>query len=274
MDDCASVEVLHQEMERARSFVKDGRYEEALKSYMHVFEDGRQCSPFVGVRLSYCLSEIAELGIVYKPAMEKLVELRNAHEESMRAGSYGVFSLQEWDALNENIDESHQIEFYDSLKQDSSKNEALMQAVRCIIWLRLIENKRYTELAAVDLAQKLNETSMMAFMQLSPDSFMSKMFSSTEMNEPLKETAEKMLLMHVGAIYECALGIKKQSLAKKAHDLVTQYLKNGRGYASLITHASRAGAKARAQKLLAEARVCLPESQMQAINDLQKKLNL
>lgn len=274
MEDFASGEVLHQEMERARTFAKEGRYEEALKSYMRVFEDGRQYSPFVGVRLSYCLSETAELGRVYKPALEKLIELRNAHEESMRSGSYSLFSLQEWDALNQHLDVSHQIEFYDSLKDEPGKNEALMQAIRHVIWLKLIERKRYHELSAVELAQKLTENTMMAYMQLSPDGLMNKMFATKKEGPSLKEHSEKSLLMHAGAIYECALGIKKLSLAKKAYELVMQYQKTGRGYAALITHAHRAGATARAQKLLAEAKMRLPESQLQVIRDLQKKLNL
>ncbi|MBA3859938.1 MAG: hypothetical protein C0508_05130 [Cyanobacteria bacterium PR.023] len=272
--DFASGEVLQEEMERARSFAKEGRFEEALKSYMRVFEDGRQYSPFVGVRLSYCLSETVELGRVYEPAMEKLIELRNAHETSMCSGDYNLFSLQEWDALNQHIDVSHQIKFYDSLKQDPRKNDALMQAVRHVIWLKLIDMKRYHELSAVELAQKLSENSMMAFIQLSPDGLMNKMFAAKNESASLKEHSLKSLLMHAGAIYECALGIKKQSLAKKAYELIMQYQKTGRGYAALITHASRAGATTRAQKLLTEAKTRLSESQLQVIRDLQKKLNL
>lgn len=263
-----------QELERARALVLERNYEEALKAYISVFEDGRDTSPLVGVRLSYVLSETAELGKVYEPALTTLIRYRETHEQLMHTGEFGNFSIQEWAALCEYTDQNRKIEFYYLLKDETSKNEDLLLSVRRMIWLELISKHKYEEFSPAELAQRLKEIALMSGQQLSPKSLLNSAMPQIANNPHHKELAIKQLLQQCGAIYECATGLKKRSLAKKAFRLATYYLKTGRAYACFIIAASRAGDIEKARKLVDDAKWCLPESEMPLVNAAKKTLNL
>jgi hypothetical protein len=58
---------------RARKAFGEGDFEEALEAYEHFFDHALEnSSAWYGVRLSYCLSEWAELGKAYPPAHDRL----------------------------------------------------------------------------------------------------------------------------------------------------------------------------------------------------------
>lgn len=267
-------EKLGKELEQARALVREKKYEEALKAYMNVFEDGRDTSPFVGVRLSYVLIEMAELGKVYEPARTTLEKYRKAHEQLMRSGKFSNISIQEWDALCEHTQPNCKIEFYDSLKNEANKNEELIVSVRRLIWLDLITNHRYSELSPTELADRLKEVALLSGQQFSSDSMFKSAMPDMTNDAEFKEFAIMQLLRNCGAIYECAIGLNKHSLAKKAFKLATYFQRTGRAYACFVVAASRAGDLTKAKALVKDAKWCLPESEMGPVNALKEKLNL
>lgn len=64
----------------ARAAVRDGKYSEALEKYDYFFEHALDNDPaaYYGVRLSYCLSEWAGLGVEYPEALERLTQKKTA----------------------------------------------------------------------------------------------------------------------------------------------------------------------------------------------------
>jgi hypothetical protein len=262
------------ELERARTLVREKKYEEALKAYVKVFEEGRDTSPMVGVRLSYVLIETAELGKVYEPAHTTLIGYRDAHEQLMRSGEFSIFSIQEWAALCDHTEPNRKIEFYDLLMTETSKNQELISNVRRMIWLELISSHRYEEFSAAELSTRLKEAALMAGQQLSPNSLINSTLPHMANDPEVKEFAIKRLLQDCSAIYECAIGLKKQSLAKKAFKLATYYQKTGSAYACFIIAATRAGDTTRSKKLVEDSKWCLPESEMRPVNAVKEKFNL
>lgn len=264
----------NKELDRARELVKEKNYEEALKTYVKVFEEGRDTSPLVGVRLSYVLIEMEELGKVYEPARTTLFGYREAHEQIMHSGVFSSIALQEWSAFCDHTDPSRKVEFYDLLKSEPTKNEELLADLRRAIWLDLISKNRYDEFAPAELAMKLKEIALMSGQQLSPNSLLNRAMPDMAKDSPFKESAIKQLLQQCGAIYECAIGLKKHSLAKKAFKLATYYQKTGRAYACFIFAATRAGDTTGAKSLVKSAKWSLPESEMQLVNAAKARLNL
>lgn len=262
------------ELENARTLVREEKYEEALKDYMKFFEEGRDTSPMVGVRLSYVVIETAELGKVYEPARTTLIGYRDAHEQFMRSGEFSIFSIQEWAAFCDHTEPNRKIEFYDLLRSETSKNQELISNVRRMIWLELVSNHRYEEFSPAELSTRLKEAALMSGQQLSPNSLINSTLPQMANDPHVKELAIKQLLQQCGAIYECAIGLNKQSLAKKAFKLATYYQKTGSAYACFIIAASRAGNTTRAKKLIEDSKWCLPESEMRPVNAAKEKFNL
>lgn len=262
------------ELERARALKNEKNYEEALKAYVKVFEEGRDTSPLVGVRLSYVLSEMAEIGKLYEPARTMLLGYREAHEQIMLSGKFSLFSIQEWAAFCEYTAPNRKIEFYNALKVGPTRNEELLTDIRRLIWLELIEMKLYEEFSPSELAIRLKEVALVSWQGFSANSFVNKAMPHLANDSQLKQFAVKQLLQHSGAIYECAIGLKKHSLAKKAFKLATYYQRTGKAYACFLIAASRAGDLPNAKKIASDARRSLPENEMRAVNAVMEKLNL
>lgn len=252
---------LHEDLDRGRDLAKQGNHAKALEVFKSVFDEGKAISYFVGVRLSYCLSEIAQLGKVYRPAFETLIEWRDEREKKMLSDNSDHLLIQEWDAINDYIADSGELRFYDLLKQKQGPNQELRDAVQDAIWVKLISKGRYEEFSAKWLAHKMNSVAQMAYMQFSPDSLLAKMASEITEEKDYQESITRIFLVHTGVAFECALALKKHSLAKKIQKLVLEYQKSARGYLTLIKHAKRCGATAHSQSLLTEARRSLPESE-------------
>lgn len=66
-------------LDAARAAARERRYDDALKNYEWFFDHALDDDPaaFYGVRLSYCLSEWADLGSRYPPARRRLEERRD-----------------------------------------------------------------------------------------------------------------------------------------------------------------------------------------------------
>ncbi len=271
---CVGAEKHGKELEVARALVKEKNYEEALKTYVKVFEEGRDTSPLVGVRLSYVLGEMAEMGKVYEPARKTLLGYRESHEQIMRSGVFSTVSIQEWSSFCDYTDPNRKNEFYDLLKSEPTKNEDLLADLRRMIWLDLVSKKRYDEFSPADLAIKLKEIALISGQQLSPNSLLNRAMLEMAKDSPHKEFAIEQLLQQCGAIYECSIGLNKHSLAKKTFKLATYYQKTGRAYACFIIAASRAGDATGARRLVNDAKWCLPETEMKLVNAARERLNI
>lgn len=261
-------------LENARALARESKFEDALTAYSKLFEEGRDTSPFIGARLSYVLSDMAELGKVYEPALRALLNFREAHEQSIRLGQSDDLVREEWTALCQYTDVNRQIEFYDSLESEPNKNEEVVTIVRRIIWHELIERKRYDEFSPSELATFLKAIAQYAGPTLSPNSILKKAMPEMLDFPDFSESIAKQTIQQCAAIYECAIGLNKQSIAKKALKLATYYERTGRAYSFFVNAAYRAGNNSNAQKLIDEAKSTLPENEFKTLMYTAEKLGL
>jgi hypothetical protein len=67
-------------MNRGRELRKQGKYAEALREYLWCFDEGSRDPAFAGVRISFLVSEIADLSKQFPAAREALLSRRDAAE--------------------------------------------------------------------------------------------------------------------------------------------------------------------------------------------------
>jgi hypothetical protein len=111
-------------MDMARQLSARGQYEEALEHYLWCFDDGARVPAFVGVRLSFLLNEIQQMGANYPPALEALRERRNEAEVS----DFSADPMRAMDAaaLNSVLGEaSRSQELFDRLLAQPGNDQAL-----------------------------------------------------------------------------------------------------------------------------------------------------
>jgi hypothetical protein len=86
----------------ARSLVREGRHEEALREYVWFFEHALEENPaLAAVRLSYALGDWIELAAVYPKARHALEEIRDGKAQLLRLGAAGWKVFYDVVAINE-----------------------------------------------------------------------------------------------------------------------------------------------------------------------------
>jgi hypothetical protein len=93
-------------MNLGKELLREGRPADALGHYLWCFDEGMKATPaFAGVRLSFLLREIADLGKAYPPAREALRTRRDTLEARLKPGSSDAYQILELTALNEKLNE-------------------------------------------------------------------------------------------------------------------------------------------------------------------------
>jgi thiol-disulfide isomerase/thioredoxin len=132
-----------------RELSQRGENAEALTEFLWCFDVGMKQAPsYGGVRVSFLLLDIAELGARYPPALDAL----RARREGARARlSDDPSAAVEFGGINHYLGEDNvTLEAFEKLPADSSKREALGFWVFDI----LLEAKRYDEAATASPAAK------------------------------------------------------------------------------------------------------------------------
>lgn len=136
--------VVEARLERARASAQAGRSAEALQDYLWCFDTGMpRVSDYRGVRVSFLLSNIAELGKTYPPALEALRERRDAAERRVVSDAADREALKDYCALNRELGETDRsLVVFDSLPANDRRRGEIVYDVR----EQLVEARRYAEL--------------------------------------------------------------------------------------------------------------------------------
>jgi thiol-disulfide isomerase/thioredoxin len=126
---------------------RSGRNEEALKEFLWCYDEGlKHDSSFVGVRNSFLVSYIAQLGKHYPPAVEALKTRRDAAKQVLSATPADRDAASDFASLNHVLDEDQTtLAYFDELPANSPTR--LMIGYH--IFDLLLEAKRYSEAAQV-----------------------------------------------------------------------------------------------------------------------------
>lgn len=100
-----SAAVGNKDLEDIRVLIAAGKYEEALQKHLWFHEESKTSRGMGGVRLSFALSQWAELGKKYPPALAALKAMRDQHEKQLLAGTAGFPEFHECSAINRTLEE-------------------------------------------------------------------------------------------------------------------------------------------------------------------------
>ncbi len=98
----------------------EGRFEEALEHYLWCFDEGLEHSPsHSGVRLSFLLGDIIDLGRKYPPALEAMRGRRDAAGEALLEGAGDLQTAMDFCSLNDSLGEKQRsLELYERLVEE------------------------------------------------------------------------------------------------------------------------------------------------------------
>ena len=91
-----------QRIQYGRALAQKGKHKEALEEYLWCFDHGMEANPaFAGVRLSFLLGNIHQLGADYKPAIKALVESQGGTMANVVKITTFVTTMENLDGMRE-----------------------------------------------------------------------------------------------------------------------------------------------------------------------------
>lgn len=202
-------------MEYARTLCQKGKHEEALKEYLWCFDEGLKHGPaFFGVRLSFLLQDIADLGSSYPPALDALRQRRDAAEQAIVSGKASLVRVLEFTSINQYLGVPQaSLAMYDRLRQEQPKSD-VVGLLRDNLMDELLAQHRYAEIAeGTDLNAKIDQR----FAMFNPN-WVSKLFMmkySKEERQQIEDAQSESLVQHVGQYYQILIGLKRLEEADK-----------------------------------------------------------
>lgn len=199
----------------ADELVRERRYEEALEQYLWCFDHGVEHAPtYAGVRGSFLVSDIAELGKKHPPALAALRERREAVRAPLLDGSASLEQVQTFSGINRSLGEARQtLAMYDALATVEQKRVGGVRLNPRAIFFDevlplLIADKRYADVVAgikdplKHLERKLAQRkSLHAF---SPG-------SSAEERAEREKYQRRFALRDLAPVYEALLGTQHEA---------------------------------------------------------------
>ena len=149
----------------ADELARKGRHEEALSEYLWCFDHGLEHGPaFAGVRVSFLLSSIVQLGKSHPPALDALRQRRDAARKALEGGKADVRSVTDFTALNRSLGEPEQtLALYDAIKDNKSAPPGIRKQLLSGSRDQLLKKKRYKELLVDTDARSAVRSSINSF---------------------------------------------------------------------------------------------------------------
>lgn len=268
----------------ARALAMKGKNEEALKEYLWCFDHGLEHNmAYTGVRLSFLLSEIGQLGRQYPPALDELRKRRDSAEKAVldpkksdnHLGGFGMMGgaeaqrAMEVASLNRTLgDDQRTLVIFDKLadRQDASRLRKMMLHE---VLDPLIEARRYDDVlvAVGDPMTEIN--SRIDSYNRSVEMFKSRKVAGG--GGPDK-SYKAYLTKEFGKYYECLLGAKKPKKAAKVADRMLGFDASEATFVDLIRHATRAGDIQTARELVRRAEAALDDEYKSELHRVARKL--
>jgi len=239
------------------ALAQKGRAEDALFEYLWCFDHGLEHGPaFTGVRLSFLLGRIVQLGRTHTAALDELRKRRDAAVKEIEARKADFRTTMDLAALNSNLGEPQQtLALFDRIKADKSQPAVVRQYLFDQALEELLKAKRYKEVVAdVDAKAKVRERIARHERQ-----------KGSYPNEPRLRTFMKGQVSVDGAkYYEALLGSGDRTGAAELAAMLIAFDPSG-AYPPLIAAANRAGDALAAAALAREAReTAKPEAKPEA----------
>ncbi len=139
-------QMVEERFNRGRELAKDGDPVEALRELLWCFDTGMtQISSYSGVRASFLLSQIVELGRKHPAALVALRERRDIAQQRLVAGPADGREVSDFTALNRVLGETHlTLAVFDELPAGDRRRQNLANYASEV----LLEQRRYKDVMA------------------------------------------------------------------------------------------------------------------------------
>lgn len=226
---------------QAESCFDEGEYEAALMRYIEVFDGSRGLAEWQSKRLTILLADMAALADDYEPAMQALMSMRDQREAALLSTKQDWNTINEWAALNRQLEPERTIEIYFKLKANSDQNNPTLSLIRQIDSAQFIRRGLYQELDQETLAylQKkilLHESVLLS--QREDDG------SSEEEQEEALEKAIEALLEVALELFEAAAALNEGDIGRETMHKYLAYQQSANSYSKLISAAQKANNRA------------------------------
>jgi thioredoxin-related protein len=257
-----------------QELARAGKHAEALAEYLWCFDHGLEAmSAYAGVRLSFLLGYIRELGQDYPAAIRALEERRDKAEAAVLAGTDLGRNVPDMAALNQTLgDQRRNLAVYDKLKQEKRLDERVKDRLIREIAPLLVEAKRYTELVedAGDIEGRVHQE--IGFVKSNPMPTKDKDPEMVKMMEQSQAMFAFSKAQELGLWYEALLGAGKLESATKVAGEIVAFVPKGGIYSALVDRALRAGIPDAARDLVERGRKELPEDEKKALERAAKRI--
>jgi thiol-disulfide isomerase/thioredoxin len=226
------------------ALAQKGRAEDALSEYLWCFDHGLEHRPaFAGVRLSFLLSKIVQLGQSHPAALDELRKRRDAAAKDIEAKRADFNAAMSFTALNSSLGEPQQtLALFDRIKADKSQPAMVHDLLLAKAIDQLLAAKRYKEvLAGADAREKVRE-------RVAQHEQQKKFFPD---DQGLRTFMRRQVSVDGAKYYEALLGSGDQAGAADVAATLVAFDPTD-AYPPLIAAANRAGASD-AVKALTEA---------------------
>ena len=219
-------------------------FKAALKLYLYVFKETRTHPDWGGVRLSYLLSRIAEIGNSYQPADLALQKLCEESEEIMRSRDTDPHVVIEYTAICRYLDQMRVVRFHDELKGSHPEFANTLGWLKFFGIKKFLETKRYTDYSHDDCECFLKI--------LQRKTRFPKGFLYVDGPEPSPYHKNWIVGMEAD-YYECILGAGHEALAAEYSQMLIEMAPTPETFITLIGAALRAGCTSAVEVLLNKA---------------------
>lgn len=243
-------QAIEQRLTLGRELAKqaDG-FAESLECLLFVFDQSPPLSRWAGVRLSYVLCEIADLGKNFPPALLALEDRRNQRETLILNGETQFTILHEWFAINRalhDLDRPRQV--LADLKNKKMPFEAVEDFVVRSCFDAYLEAHNYSQLES--------------YFHVFGRSFLSKVFSyeqcllkpATKQHPENVQALQPYIASEGAKVFELALGLKKDFQADEIAMRIFEHCKDFDTAKMLVDAAIRAGRKGKVSDIIKRAK--------------------
>lgn len=155
-DDNVTEQGVNDRFKHAQQLAREGKMAEALREFLWCYDTGmKRFARFGGVRQSFLLSAITQLGETYPPALDELRTRRDAAKARLLSDSTQTGAALDYGNLNRALGEGTlTLELFDSLAPDDPRRRAIGYQLTDT----LIESKRYSDVLSVQPFSRMQQT--------------------------------------------------------------------------------------------------------------------
>ena len=201
-------------LRQARQLVKSEQYAQALEKYIwfhdHALDADQSLS---GVRLSYAISELVDLGEVYPPARRALERVRDTKGESLTQGAQDVSSFHDVMAINRAFGQVERTG--DLFKTMSGVDRALAEKCFHIALESLVQTKEF------GIARSFLRDPQTDIDQFAIPLKLAQQYTG-ESPEVVQETLERIYIKKVSLILRVFVGIGENDVADDLRDYAVE----------------------------------------------------